>query len=187
MSAAAARPAVFLDRDGTIIRERSYLADPEGVELVPGTVEALAALRGAGLPYVIVTNQSGIARGLYSEDDYRAVAARLQGILEDAGVPPEATRYCPHHPDVTGPCDCRKPDTGMHRSAAAEHGLDLGRSFYVGDKASDVEPARTLGGSGFLVRTGYGREHEEDVGRDIEVVDDLHAAVCRILGGHAGR
>ncbi len=187
MSAAVARPAVFLDRDGTIIRERSYLADPEGVELVPGTVEALAELRNAGLPYVIVTNQSGIARGLYSEEDYRAVAARLQQILEDAGVPPEATRYCPHHPDVTGPCDCRKPDIGMHRSAAAEHGLDLERSFYVGDKASDVEPARTLGGSGFLVRTGYGREHEADVDSDIEVVDDLHAAVRRILEGHAGR
>ncbi|MEX0836955.1 MAG: HAD family hydrolase [Gemmatimonadota bacterium] len=187
MSAAAARPAVFLDRDGTIIRERSYLADPKGVELVPGTVEALAKLRDAGLPYVIVTNQSGIARGLYSEDDYLAVAARLQEILEDAGVPPEATRHCPHHPDVTGPCDCRKPDTGMHRSAAAEHGLDLERSFYVGDKASDVEPARTLGGSGFLVRTGYGRKHEADVDPGIEVVDDLHAAVRRILEGRAGR
>lgn len=187
MSGSTARSAVFLDRDGTIIRERSYLADPEGVELVPGTLEALGALRDAGIPYVIVTNQSGIARGLYSEDDYRAVAARLQEILEDAGVPPEATRYCPHHPEMTGPCDCRKPDTGMHRSAAAEHGLDLARSFYVGDKTSDVEPARTLGGSGILVRTGYGREHERDVGRDVEVVDDLHAAVRLILRDHAGR
>ena len=187
MSPSTARPAVFLDRDGTIIRERSYLADPEGVELVPGTLEALAALRDAGLPYVIVTNQSGIARGLYSEDDYRAVAARLKEILESAGVPPEATRHCPHHPDVTGPCDCRKPGTGMHRSAAAEHGLDLGRSFYVGDKASDVEPARALGGSGILVRTGYGRRHEADVGPDIEVVDDLPAAVRRILERQAGR
>jgi D-glycero-D-manno-heptose 1,7-bisphosphate phosphatase len=187
VSTPPARPAVFLDRDGTIIREKSYLADPEGVELVPGTVEALASLRDAGLPYVIVTNQSGIARGIYSEDDYRAVAARHHEILESAGVPPEATRHCPHHPDVTGPCDCRKPDTGMHRSAAAEHGLDLARSFYVGDKPTDVEPARALGGSGILVRTGYGRRHERDIGPDVEIVDDLGAAVRRILERHVGR
>lgn len=187
MSTSARRPAVFLDRDGTIIREKSYLADPDGVELVPGTLEALATLREVGLPYVIVTNQSGIARGRYSEEDYRAVAARLQEILETAGVPPETTRHCPHHPDVTGPCDCRKPGTGMHRSAAAEHGLDLERSFYVGDKPSDVEPARALGGSGILVRTGYGRKHEADVGPDVDVVDDLPAAVRRILERHAGR
>lgn len=187
MSPASGHPAVFLDRDGTIIREQSYLADPEGVELVPGTLEALAALRDAGLPYVIVTNQSGIARGLYSEDDYRAVAARLQEILEGAGVPPVATRYCPHHPDVTGPCDCRKPGTGMHRSAAAAHGLDPARSFYVGDKPTDVEPARVLGGHGILVRTGYGGQHEAEVGPEVEIVDDLLAAVRGILARQAGR
>lgn len=180
------RSAVFFDRDGTLIRERSYLADPEGVELVPGTLSALRALRDAGFPYVIVTNQSGIARGLYSEDDYRRVAARLQEILEDAGVPPAATRYCPHHPSVTGPCDCRKPETGMYRDAARTAGLDLSRSFYVGDKPTDVLPARELGGHGLLVRTGYGAELVSEAPDEAVVVDDAQAAVRWILERSAG-
>lgn len=175
------RPAVFLDRDGTIIREREYLADPAGVELVPGTVEALHALRAAGWPYVIVTNQSGIARGIYAEADYHRVAARLQSILEDAGVAPAATEYCPHHPDETGPCDCRKPATGMYRRAAAAAGLDLRDSFYVGDKITDVLPASALGGHGILVRTGYGREQEARVAPEVTVVEDLAGAVRHIL------
>lgn len=175
------RPAVFLDRDGTLIRERSYLADPEGVELVPGAIEALRALREAGWPYVVVTNQSGIARGLYSEKDYQAVAARLQSELEAAGVPPAATQHCPHHPDVTGACACRKPGTGMHRRAAAEANLALAGSYYVGDKLADVLPAETLGGQGILVRTGYGAEHEGDASPHVVVVDDLGAAVRWIL------
>ena len=175
------RPAVFVDRDGTIIEERSYLADPEGVALVPGTVSALADLRAAGFPVVIVTNQSGIAHGLYAESDYHAVAARLQRVLEEAGVPPSGVHYCPHHPDVTGPCACRKPATGMHLRAAAELGLDLAHSYYVGDKVTDVLPALALGGRGILVRTGYGREHESDVPAGVTVVDDLRAAADLIL------
>ena len=180
------RPAVFLDRDGTLIREREYLAHPDGVELVPGAVEALRALEDAGLPYAIITNQSGIARGLYSEDDYRAVAARLDELLRAAGVPPVATRHCPHHPDVTGPCDCRKPGLGMYRSAAEEADLALAGSFYVGDKPTDVEPARALGGQGILVRTGYGRESAARVTDDVVVVDDLPAAIGWILGEVGG-
>jgi histidinol-phosphate phosphatase family protein len=156
------------------------------VELVPGAVEALRALEDAGLPYAIITNQSGIARGLYSEDDYRAVAARLDELLRAAGVPPVATRHCPHHPDVTGPCDCRKPGLGMYRSAAEEADLDLSGSFYVGDKPTDVEPARALGGRGILVRTGYGRESAARVTDDVVVVDDLPAAIRWILGEVGG-
>lgn len=175
------RPAVFVDRDGTIIEERSYLADPAGVALVPGTVSALADLRAAGFPVVIVTNQSGIALGLYDESDYRAVAARIVQVLEEAGVPPAAVQYCPHHPDVTGPCACRKPATGMHLRAAAELGLDTASSYYVGDKVTDVLPALALGGRGILVRTGYGREHESAVPPGVTVVDDLRAAADLIL------
>ena len=177
------RPAVFLDRDGTLIRERNYLADPDGVELVAGALDALRALRDADVPYVIVTNQSGIARGIYSEDDYHRVAARLQEILEDAGVAPLATYYCPHHPDISGPCSCRKPATGMYRDAAETFSLDLARSWYVGDKPSDVQPALTLGGWGVLVRTGYGSEGEASVPDAVTVVDDLAAAVRWILRG----
>jgi len=175
------RRAVFFDRDGTLLVERDYLADPAGVELVPGALAALRALRGVGWPYVIVTNQSGIARGLYTESDYRAVAARLHQILCGAGVPPLDTRYCPHHPEATGPCRCRKPATELYRRAAARAGLRLAGSYYVGDKVSDVLPALTLGGQGLLVRTGHGLEHEARVPAGVEVVADLPAAVARIL------
>jgi D-glycero-D-manno-heptose 1,7-bisphosphate phosphatase len=175
------RAAVFIDRDGTLITERRYLADPEGVELIPGAVEAMNALRDAGFALVVVTNQSGIARGLYTLADYRAVADRLDALLADQGITVDATEFCPHHPDESGPCSCRKPDTGMHRKAAEEHGLDVARSFFIGDKVSDVLPASALGGQGILVRTGYGSESEAHVPAGAWVVDDLAAAGRRIL------
>lgn len=177
----SARPAVFIDRDGTLITERDYLADPEGVELVPGALSALADLKQAGFALVTVTNQSGIALGIYDESDYHAVAARLAEVLERAGVPPDGVEYCPHHPDVTGPCDCRKPGTGMYLRAAAELGLDPKGSYYVGDKVTDVLPALELGGRGILVRTGYGREHERTVPAGVRVAADLRAAADLIL------
>lgn len=171
-------PAVFLDRDGTLIRDADYLADPERVELLPGVAEALELFRRAGFRRVVVTNQSGIARGLYSEADYHAVAARLNEVLRAAGTSVEMTLHCPHHPDFTGACDCRKPDTGMHEKAAEALELDLARSFYIGDKRSDVEVAGRLGGTGILVRTGYGGETEAggSVPEGVVVVDDLLAA-----------
>ena len=175
------RPAVFLDRDGTLIRERDYLADPEGVELVDGVPGALRSLRRAGYALVVVTNQSGIARGYYTEEDYRAVAARLDEMLDEAGAAVDATFHCPHHPEETGPCDCRKPGTGMHRQAIRRFGLDPGRSWFVGDKLSDVVPARTLGGEGILVRTGYGREAEATLPDEFLVADDLPGAARIIL------
>ena len=175
------RPAVFLDRDGTLITERRYLADPDGVALVPGAERALGRLRKAGFGLVVVTNQSGIARGLYTLDDYHAVAARLDAILAEAGVPPDGTRFCPHHPDVTGPCACRKPGTGMYLDAAGELGLDLETSWYVGDKITDVLPALELRGRGILVRSGYGAELEGAVPPGVDVVDDFPAAAELIL------
>lgn len=175
------RPAVFLDRDGTLIVEKNYLADPAGVVLVPGTVNALEDLRRAGFALVIVTNQSGIALGLYAESDYHAVAARLAHVLARGGVSLDRVEYCPHHPDITGPCGCRKPATGMHRRAAADLRIDLERSYYVGDKLTDVLPALELGGRGILVRTGYGSEHERGVPPGVRVADDLRAAAALIL------
>jgi D,D-heptose 1,7-bisphosphate phosphatase len=161
--------------------EREYLADPAGVEVLPGAVEGLKRLREAGYALVVVTNQSGIARGLYTVEDYRAVAQRLDEVLEGAGVPVDGTYYCPHYPPVTGPCACRKPGTGMYRQAAEELGLDLAASWYVGDKVSDVLPAAALGGRGILVRTGYGAEQEAEVPADVAVVDDLAAAARLVL------
>jgi D-glycero-D-manno-heptose 1,7-bisphosphate phosphatase len=175
------RAAVYLDRDGTLLVERHYLADPAGVELIPGAAEALAELADAGYALVVVTNQSGIARGLYTEEDYQAVARGLEAALAGAGVVLDGTYHCPHYPDVTGPCPCRKPSTGMYLQAALDLDLDPERSWYVGDKVTDVLPALELRGRGILVRTGYGREHEPSVPRGTVVVDDLAAAARHIL------
>jgi len=175
------RPAVFVDRDGTILVERHYLADPAGVALIPGVPDALHALAEAGYLLVTVTNQSGIARGRYTEDDYHAVAARLIDVLAKGGVTIDRTEYCPHHPAETGPCGCRKPATGMYVRAAGDLGIDLEASYYVGDKATDVIPAVELEGQGILVRTGYGQEHEASVPAGTWVVDDLRAAADMIL------
>jgi D-glycero-D-manno-heptose 1,7-bisphosphate phosphatase len=167
------RRAAFLDRDGTIIVERHYLADPDGVQLVPGTADALRRIAACGYALIIVTNQSGIARGLYSDADFRAVQQRLEETLARAGARFDAVLHCPHHPDVTGPCDCRKPGTGMHRAAADRLALDLPGSVYVGDRVKDVLPAVALGGRGFLVRTGYGSEEAATVPAGVRIVADL--------------
>jgi len=173
--------AVFLDRDGTLIEERVYLSDPEQVVLLPGVASALSDLREAGFKLVVVTNQSGIAQGLYSETEFRTVSNRLDDLLAEAGSPVDATMYCPHHPDFGPACDCRKPATGMYHQAASELGLDLAHSYYVGDKALDVTPALELGGVGVLVRTGYGADESARVPMDTVVVQDLEEAARLIL------
>ena len=177
----ALRPAVFLDRDGTVIADAHYISDPERVELIPGAADAIRRLKGAGFAVVLVTNQSGIARGLYSQADYLAVAARVERILRAADASVHATYYCPHHPDFSGPCDCRKPGTGMYRQAVVELGLDPAASFYVGDKLTDVLPALALRGKGILVRTGHGVESERGLPPSFSVADDLSAAADLIL------
>lgn len=175
------RRAAFVDRDGTLIQEKEYLADPEGVRLVPGAAGAIRSLRRLGLAVVVVTNQSGIARGLYGEEDYRAVARRLDRVLEEAGAPVDGTYYCPHHPELTGPCPCRKPGTGMYRQAARDLDLVLEGSYYIGDRLKDAVPALALGGTGILVRTGYGDEEERGAPDGVLVVADLPAA-ARLIG-----
>lgn len=147
----ASRAALFLDRDGTLIVDRHYLRDPAQVELVPDGAAAIRSARALGLAVVVVTNQSGIARGALTDADFRAVTARLDALLADAGAPVDATFHCAHHPDVTGPCDCRKPATGLYTQAATALDLDLARSWYVGDRWRDVAPALALGGQGILV------------------------------------
>lgn len=180
------RPAVFLDRDGTVVVEKDYLSDPAEVALVPGAARALRRLADAGYLLVIVTNQSGIARGLYDEGAYRAVTRRMTALLHEDGVALDAVKHCPHHPDHTGPCSCRKPATGMHREAASELGIDASASWFVGDKASDVLPAAELGGRGILVLTGYGAEERERLPPEVAVVEDLDAAAALILEGSGG-
>ncbi|HEV7992488.1 MAG TPA: HAD-IIIA family hydrolase [Gemmatimonadaceae bacterium] len=147
------RAAALLDRDGTIISDEHYLAEPDRVALLPGAAEAIRALAGAGIPSVVCSNQSGIARGIVSLEQYRAVRLRLTRLLEDEGAALLDTFVCPHHEDFTGPCACRKPGTLMFEQAAALHALDLSRSLFVGDKHRDVAPAATFGAAGYLVRS----------------------------------
>lgn len=158
-----AHKAAFLDRDGTIIEEKHYIANPDDVVLTHGAVAGLRSLREAGFRLVIVTNQSGIARGLYTADDFLAVQARLDQLLAEQGVTFDGVYHCPHHPDFTGPCDCRKPGPGMYREAQRNLDIDLGRSVYIGDRVKDVLPAKRFGGLGILVATGYGTAEAEQI------------------------
>jgi D-glycero-D-manno-heptose 1,7-bisphosphate phosphatase len=170
------RRAAFLDRDGTLIEDAHYLSDPSNVVLLDGAPEALRMLARAGYAIVIVTNQSGIARGLFTEAEYHAVATALETLLDQHGVHVDMSLFCPHHPDFSGPCDCRKPGLGMYAAAAAELGVDLARSIYVGDRVSDVQPALQTGGRGFLVRTGYGTSEAAIAPAGVVVVADVLAA-----------
>lgn len=185
--AARRRRAVFADRDGTIIEERQYLADPDQVRLLPGAVRGLTALAKEGYAVVIVTNQSGIARGHFDLDAYRAVQAEVERSLAAAGVPVLGSYHCPHHPDFSGPCECRKPGTALFRQAAREHDLDLSACVYVGDRLRDVEPARTLGGTGVLVQTGYGRDEARRAPAGVMVAADLGEAAAMIADAARGR
>lgn len=185
MSAQAGRAGVFLDRDGTLIRDRHYLGDPAGVELVPGAAGAVAQLNHAGVPVLLVTNQSGIGRGYFTEADFQAVQRRLQQLLAEHGASLDGVYHCPHAPDRQPRCDCRKPATGLFRRAAEEHGLDLQRCFFVGDRARDVLPAGELGGTGILVRSDSdapdARHEGEIVPADTHIVATLAEAAALVL------
>src|SRR3954468_2968110 len=142
------RPAAFLDRDGTIIRDTEYLRDPEQVELLPGAAKAIKLLNEAGYPVIVITNQSGIARGLLTEQDYERVRMRVDKLVSAEGAHIDASYHCPHLPELSGPCDCRKPGTLLYERAAAEHDLDPAHSWFVGDRRRDVVPAEVLDGRG---------------------------------------
>ncbi|HEV7589000.1 MAG TPA: HAD family hydrolase [Longimicrobium sp.] len=173
------RPAVFLDRDGTLIHDRHYLSDPAGVELLPGAGEAVARLNRAGRFVALATNQSGIGRGRFGEDEYQAVHARLLALLAEHGARLDADYHCALAPDAPDPGAMRKPGSGMFLQAAREHGLDLAASWFVGDRARDVAPARELGGRAVLVR---GTQTEPDAAASSgAVVDSLAEAVDLIL------
>ena len=206
MSPAGSRRAIFLDRDGTLNEERGFITDPSEVEVLPGVPEALERLAAAGFRLVVVTNQSGIARGLYTEANLAAVHAELHRRL---GGLPDAYFHCPHHPEVHDSgiqadrwsawsrayrlaCACRKPGGGLYRQAARILGLDLAGSFAVGDSARDVLAASTLPVPGVLVQTGKPwREQLAELERaGVEpwrVCADLGEAADAILGGQAAR
>jgi histidinol-phosphate phosphatase family protein len=166
---------VLFDRDGTLVVDVPYNGDPERVVAVPGARSALARLRAAGVPTGVVSNQSGIARGLVTEEQVRAVNARVEVLIGPLG----AWAWCPHGPEDG--CDCRKPAPGLIVQAAARLGVDPARCVVIGDIGADVEAARAAGARGILVPTPVTRP-EEIVAAD-EVAPDLAAAVDRVLAG----
>lgn len=185
------RPSVvFLDRDGTIIRDVHYLADADQVALLDGAAEAIRRLNVAGIPVVVVTNQSGIARGYFTVTDYKSSRRRLDELLAARGAHIDASYFCPHIGSISGECDCRKPATRLFRDAAHQHRLDMSAPAFVGDRWRDVAPFRDLGGLPVLIRSDATPTEDMTAAQQqgVAVVASLQAAVERLLGGqHTNR
>lgn len=155
------KSAVFLDRDGTVIREYGHFWEPNQIQLIPGAAAAVRRLKAAGFLAVLATNQSGIARGIFTEAQFWVGQHRLEELLAAEGVKLDAAYFCPHHPTegdppYRGPCECRKPKPGMLLQGARECGIDLPRSFMVGDSAVDVGAGRAAGVRTVRVDTTFG-------------------------------
>lgn len=155
-------PAVFLDRDGTLNVDSGYPSSLADIALLPGAIEAVKLLNAHKLPVIVITNQSGVARGMFSEEDVQAIHVGMKQMFADAGAVITDFYYCPHHPTKGQgkyllDCDCRKPKSGMFLQAAKDYELNLESSFMVGDKLSDVEAGLRLNMPGILVTTGEGK------------------------------
>ena len=186
------RPAVFLDRDGTLAHEVGYINHVSRFRLYPFAPATIRAINGAGWAAVVVTNQAGVARGYFPESLVGSVHEEMRRGIEGGGAKLDAVYYCPHHPEAGVPpyrsdCDCRKPRPGMVRRAALELSLDLERSWVIGDRLGDLELAWSVGARGALVKTGYGagdlaaREGHWRRQPDL-VAENAFAAVHHILG-----
>jgi D-glycero-D-manno-heptose 1,7-bisphosphate phosphatase len=177
--------AVFLDRDGTINEEVGYLKNFDDLRLFPFTAEAVGMIREAGMKAVVVSNQSGVARGFFDEDFVTALHDRINAMLSQEGTVIDRFYFCPHHPteglgEYVQDCHCRKPKAGMLLQASKELDIDLSRSYMVGDTERDLETARNAGVTGVLVRTGYGKDIGDTEGMAY-VAGDLLDAVNWIL------
>ncbi|MFI5178836.1 MAG: D-glycero-alpha-D-manno-heptose-1,7-bisphosphate 7-phosphatase [Vicinamibacterales bacterium] len=188
-------PAVFLDRDGTMVRDVGYLSRREDLHWFPWTIDAIRLLNRAGFLVFVTTNQGGVGLGYYPEDFVRRTHEDMTAMLVAAGARVDGWFYCPHHPRATietlrRDCDCRKPGPGMVRQSQQRFEIDLARSFVVGDKAADVAMAKSVGATGVLVRTGYGEIELARLGGTMPdaslVANDLMAAASWILreAGH---
>ena len=183
MNASTPRPVVFLDRDGTIIADTHYIKRAQDVFLLPGAAQAIRRLNQSGWAVVVVTNQAGIARGIFTEDDYQMVRAELDALLAAHGALIDASYHCPHHPDFSGPCDCRKPGTRLHQQALKSLDLDAARTVCVGDRWHDIKPAFALNGRGILVPGPETPADEvERAQRELATASSLGVAVDRLLG-----
>lgn len=181
------KKAIFLDRDGTINVEKDYLVRPEEFEFIPGAPAAISRLKRAGFLVIVVTNQSGVARGYFDIDAVHRLHEHLQQQLSAVGTGIDGFYLCPHHPEhgvgeFKIECDCRKGNPGMLLRAAMDYGIDLAHSYMIGDKLADVEAGIRAGCQPILVLTGYGQsESGELANAEVPVVADLPAAVDYIL------
>lgn len=176
--------AVFLDRDGTIMEDAHYIKSPDEVRLIAGAAAAVKRINDAGVPAIVITNQSGIARGIFTVRDYEAVRRRFESLLEAEGAHIDASYYCPHHPSASAPCNCRKPGTQMFDDAIRDFKLDPERVAYVGDRWRDVVASRKIGGRGIMITspmtTAEDRRLAEQDG--IEIAGSLADAVGLLFG-----
>lgn len=167
--------AVFIDRDGVINKEVSYLSRVADFEFIPNAVEALRILSNAGYKLIIVTNQSGVARGFFSEEQLSEIHEYMINELKKSKIRIDKIYVCMHHPNDK--CDCRKPEIGLLKEAEKEFNIDLKKSFFIGDKTIDIETGKKAGCKTILVKTGYGgKDKEYDVFPDYSAVDLLEAA-----------
>jgi D-glycero-D-manno-heptose 1,7-bisphosphate phosphatase len=189
MIAGSASRAVFLDRDGTLIEEVGYLDRAERVALYPWAIDAVRAFNRVGLRVILISNQSGVARGFFSEAVVEEVHQHLAALLRGGGACIDAYYYCPHHPDgkvaeYARVCECRKPNRGLVDRAMREFGVDPAQSFVIGDRWLDVALARAIGAKGLLVRTGYGAAEQWRPSPDLSpdaIVDNLIGAASWVL------
>ena len=183
--------AVFLDRDGVIAEEIGYLRDASELRLIPDSSRAVHLLNKTGMKVILITNQSGVARGYFAEGVISQIHQAMEKQLSAAKAFIDAIYYCPHHPEgvieeYAIQCDCRKPGSGMLTQAAQDHGIDLKHSYLVGDKLSDVECAQRTGVSGILVLTGYGKDERKKITdgssvKPIYIAKDLYEAAQWII------
>jgi D-glycero-D-manno-heptose 1,7-bisphosphate phosphatase len=172
--------AVFIDRDGTINEEKEYLYRSDEFVFIPGVPQAIRMFNEAGFLVIVVTNQSGVARGYYTEEDVLQLHRHIASLLEHQGAHVDAWYFCPHHPSGRGsyalPCRCRKPQPGMLMEAAVHFGIDLESSIMIGDKVIDLQAGDAAGCRSVLVRTGYGLREETNCRSGVDVYDNLLAA-----------
>ncbi len=150
---------VFLDRDGTIIEEKDFINSPDEIEFIPGSIEGIRTIRKLGYKIIVISNQSGIGRGILTEKMVKEINDSFIQQLRERDAPIDALYFCPHHPDDD--CNCRKPKAGMISRAVAEHKLELEKAVIIGDKLSDIEMGKRIGAKSILVLTGYGRRERE--------------------------
>ncbi len=186
-------PALFVDRDGTLIVDKEYLSNPDEIELFPGVADGLKLAQESGYKIILVTNQSGVARGLFDTQTVESVNRQLLELLAASGVQIDAVYYCPHYKNGVASeyavaCDCRKPSPGMAEAAALQLGVDLRRSWVIGDSAADIGMARVIGAKAVLVRTGHGNQTEQQLGHEcfgnrILIAENFFSAVQSMRNG----